>query len=217
MFTQTVITLPSGKTLTVNGTGAADNAPYVQSATWNGAAWNNAYAPTAAITSGGTLGFTLGTAANTSWATAASAAPPSYGGSLAAPAKPTIGAITAGVGTNLCVDVNQSATADGTAVQLWGCDGTAAQDWRVAADHTLRSLGKCLDVSNSGTADGTAVQLYGCNGTGAQQWTSGSNGSLVNPESGKCLDDPNSSTTNGARLQIYTCNASSAQKWGLPS
>ena len=45
MFTQAVVTLPSGNTLTINGNGAADNAPYVQSATWNGAAWNNAYAP----------------------------------------------------------------------------------------------------------------------------------------------------------------------------
>ncbi len=45
MFTQAVITLPSGKTLTINGNGAADNAPYVQSATWNGSAWNNALPP----------------------------------------------------------------------------------------------------------------------------------------------------------------------------
>ena len=80
LFTQIVLTLPSGNTLTVNGNGAADNAPYIQSATWNGAAWNNAYVPSGAITSGGTLNFTLGTAANTSWATAASAAPPSYAG-----------------------------------------------------------------------------------------------------------------------------------------
>ena len=80
LFTQIVLTLPSGNTLTVNGSGAADNAPYIQSATWNGAAWNNAYVPSGAITSGGTLNFTLGTAANTSWATAASAAPPSYAG-----------------------------------------------------------------------------------------------------------------------------------------
>ncbi|MHA6758501.1 lectin [Streptacidiphilus sp. PAMC 29251] len=80
MFTQAVITLPSGSTLTINGSGAADNAPYVQSASWNGAAWNNAYAPAGAISGGGTLGFTLGTTANTSWASAASAAPPSYAG-----------------------------------------------------------------------------------------------------------------------------------------
>jgi predicted alpha-1,2-mannosidase len=81
MFTQAQITLPSGNTLTVNGTNAADNAPYVQSATWNGSAWNNAYVPSGALTAGGTLGFTLGTSANTSWASAASAAPPSYAGS----------------------------------------------------------------------------------------------------------------------------------------
>ncbi|MFC1431994.1 lectin [Streptacidiphilus sp. N1-3] len=80
MFTQAVVTLPAGGTLTINGSGAADNAPYVQSATWNGAAWNNAYAPAGAISGGGTLGFTLGTTANTSWASAASAAPPSYPG-----------------------------------------------------------------------------------------------------------------------------------------
>lgn len=81
LFTQSVITLPSGHTLTVNGANAADNAPYVQSATWNGSSWNNAYVPTGALASGGTLGFTLGTSANTSWAASDSAAPPSYAGS----------------------------------------------------------------------------------------------------------------------------------------
>ncbi|MEC3997758.1 lectin [Actinacidiphila sp. DG2A-62] len=217
VFTQAVITLPSGKTLTINGNGAADNAPYVQSAAWNGGTWNNAYAPTAALTSGGTLDFTLGTAANTLWATGASSAPPSYGGSVTAPPKPRIGAITSGAGADLCVDVAQSGTSDGTAVQIWGCDSTYAQDWTVAGDQTLRSLGKCLDVSNSGTSDGTVVQLWGCNGTGAQKWTAGANGSLVNPQSGKCLDDPSASTANGARLQIYTCNGSAAQNWTLPA
>ncbi|HEV2633995.1 MAG TPA: lectin [Actinocrinis sp.] len=77
LFTQSVLTLPSGNTLTINGTNAADNAPYIQSATWNGAAWNDAYTPTAAITSGGTLTEVLGTSANTSWAAAANEAPPS--------------------------------------------------------------------------------------------------------------------------------------------
>ena len=80
-FTQVVIALPSGNTLTINAPAAADNAPYVQSATWNGAAWNNAYLPTSAITSGGTFAYTLGTSANTGWASGAGAAPPSYGGS----------------------------------------------------------------------------------------------------------------------------------------
>ncbi|MFJ6706437.1 MULTISPECIES: lectin [unclassified Streptomyces] len=216
LFTQAVITLPSGRTLTVNGNGAADNAPYVQSAAWNGSAWNNAYAPTSAITSGGTLDFTLGTGANTSWATAASAAPPSYAGDTTAPASPRIGPLTSAVASNLCVDDASSSTSDGTHVQIWGCNGTYAQDWIVAGDGTIRTLGKCLDADHSGTTNGTLIQLWTCNGSGAQQWTAGANGSLVNPESKLCLDDPNSSTANGTQLQLYTCNATAAQNWKLP-
>ncbi|MFD7880080.1 lectin [Streptomyces sp. NPDC059766] len=217
VFSQAVITLPSGATLTINGNGAADNAPYVQSATFNGAAWNNAYAPTSAITSGGTLSFTLGTAPNTAWAASASAAPPSYPGDTTAPARPRVGPVTSGVTATQCIDDANSGTADSTAIRLWTCNGTYAQDWNIAADGTLRTLGKCLDVTNSGTTNGTLVQLYTCNGTGAQKWTVGSDGSLKNTNSGLCLDDPNSSTTEGTRLQIYTCNGTAAQKWGLPA
>ncbi|MER8032591.1 lectin [Streptomyces bauhiniae] len=217
LFPQAQVTLPSGKTLTVNGSGAADNAPYVQSATFNGSAWNNAYAPTSALTSGGTLGFTLGTTANTGWASGTSAAPPSYPGDTSAPAKPRVGPVKSGVSSSLCVDDANSGTADHTAIQLWTCNGTYAQDWTVASDGTLRTLGKCLDVTNSGTTNGTLVQLYACNGTGAQKWTAGSDGSLKNANSGLCLDDPNSATAEGTRLQIYACNGSAAQKWTLPA
>ncbi|WP_405833849.1 lectin [Streptomyces sp. NBC_01176] len=217
LFTQAVVTLPSGGTLTVNGNGAADNAPYVQSATWNGTAWNNAFAPTTAITAGGTLNYTLGTSANTSWATAASAAPPSYAGDTAAPASPRIGPIASAVAANLCVDDASSSTTDGTHVQIWACNNTYAQDWIVAGDGTIRTLGKCLDADHSGTTNGTLVQLWTCNGSGAQQWTAGANGSLINPQSKLCLDDPNSTTTAGTQLQLYSCNASSAQNWKLPT
>ncbi|MGW1133588.1 lectin [Streptomyces griseoluteus] len=217
LFPQAQVTLPSGRTLTVNGSGAADNAPYVQSAAFNGSAWNNAYAPASALTSGGTLGFTLGTTANTAWAAGTSAAPPSYPGDTSAPARPRVGPVKSGVGSSLCVDDANSGTADHTAIQLWTCNGTYAQDWTVASDGTLRTLGKCLDVTNSGTANGTLVQLYACNGTGAQKWTAGSDGSLKNTNSGLCLDDPNSATAEGTRLQIYACNGSAAQKWTLPA
>ena len=88
LFPRVDITLPSGKTLTVKGDNAADNAPYVQSATWaagtggTAGAWNNAYVPTSALTGGGTLDFTLGTSApSTAWASSPAAAPPSYQGS----------------------------------------------------------------------------------------------------------------------------------------
>ena len=77
LFPKAVIQLPSGKTLTINGSGAANAAPYVQSATWNNASWNDAYVPTTAVSNGGTLSFKLGTTPNTSWASLPTDAPPS--------------------------------------------------------------------------------------------------------------------------------------------
>jgi predicted alpha-1,2-mannosidase len=213
-FTQVVIMLSTGNKLTINAPQAATDAPYVQSATWNGGSWNNAYLPPSAVSSGGTLALTLGTTANTSWATAASSAPPSYNGSGGSGAH---GApITSGV-AGKCVDVKQSGTANGTPVEIYGCNTTNAQKWTVPGDGTLTAFGKCLDVSNSGTADGSKVQLWDCNTSGAQKWTYNATAkSLTNPESGKCLDDPNGSTTDGTQLQIYTCNGSTAQQWTLP-
>ncbi|MGN5381698.1 glycoside hydrolase domain-containing protein [Streptomyces lasalocidi] len=98
LFTQAVITLPSGHTLTVDGNGAADNAPYVQSATWNGTAWNKAHAPDGALTAGGTLTYVLGTSADTSWASDSSAAPHSYPGSPSYTDVGTSGDAAAGLG-----------------------------------------------------------------------------------------------------------------------
>ncbi|WP_410586675.1 lectin [Amycolatopsis sp. lyj-23] len=205
LFTQALVTLPSGNTLTVNAPAAADNAPYVQSASWNGTAWNNAYAPTSALTSGGTLAFALGTSANTSWA--ASNPPPSYDGTL-----PHLGPLTSGI-AGKCADVATSGTADGTHVQLYTCNSSGAQKWFAGPGGTFQAQGGCLDVSNSGTANGTKVQLWQCNSSGAQTWQAGPGGALVNPQSGRCLDDPGSTTTDGTQLQIYDCNQSAAQRW----
>ncbi|MEV4635887.1 chitosanase [Actinoplanes sp. NPDC049548] len=116
-----------------------------------------------------------------------------------------------------CVDVAAAGTANGTAIQLYDCNGTNAQIWSVGnSDGSLRALNKCLDVTGASSANGTKIQLYDCNGTGAQKWTAGTNGTLVNSGSGKCLDVTGSSTANGTRLQIWTCGTGAGQKWTLP-
>ena len=125
-----------------------------------------------------------------------------------------VGAVT-GYGGK-CVDVAGAATANGTAVDLYDCNGTAAQSWTVGSDGTLKALGKCMDVTAAGTADGSTVQLYDCNGTNAQKWTA-SNGELVNTGSGKCLDATGNSSANGTRLQIWDCAGSANQLWTLPT
>jgi chitinase len=116
-----------------------------------------------------------------------------------------------------CVDVAAASSANGTAVQLYDCNGSTAQQWTVGSDGTIKALGKCMDLTSAGTANGTQVQLYDCNGTGAQKWQAGSGGTLVNPVSGKCLDATGPSSANGTRLQIWTCTAAANQQWKLPA
>ncbi|MHA6758880.1 ricin-type beta-trefoil lectin domain protein [Streptacidiphilus sp. PAMC 29251] len=116
-----------------------------------------------------------------------------------------------------CVDVNAASNANGTAVQLYDCNGTAAQSWTVGADGSIQALGKCMDVTAAGTANGTKVQLYDCNGSNAQKWTVGSNNTLVNTGSGRCLDATGPSSANGTRLQIWDCSGGANQQWHLPA
>jgi glucosylceramidase len=116
-----------------------------------------------------------------------------------------------------CVDVAGANSANGTAVQLYDCNGTAAQRWTVASDGSLQALGKCMDITAAGTANGTKIQLYDCNGTGAQKWQHQSNGTLLNPNSGRCLDATGPSSANGTRLQIWDCAGSANQQWNLPT
>ncbi|MEU7072356.1 ricin-type beta-trefoil lectin domain protein [Streptomyces narbonensis] len=113
-----------------------------------------------------------------------------------------------------CLDVAGAATADGTPVQLYTCNGTTAQRWTLAADGTVRALGKCLDVTGGATADGTKVQLHTCNGTGAQRWSyNATTHDIVNTAADKCLDVTGNTSTDGTRTQIWSCTGAANQKW----
>jgi chitinase len=139
----------------------------------------------------------------------------SGGGTTPPPSGGATGQIT-GLGGK-CVDVNAASTANGTAVQLYDCNGSAAQQWTVSTDSSIRSLGKCMDVTSAGTANGTKVQLFDCNGSAAQKWTKGAGNTLVNTGSGRCLDVTDNSTANLARLQIWDCFGGTNQQFHLPA
>ncbi|MFF1608956.1 ricin-type beta-trefoil lectin domain protein [Amycolatopsis sp. NPDC058278] len=116
-----------------------------------------------------------------------------------------------------CVDVAGASTTNGTAIQLYDCNGTNAQQWTVGSDGSLQALGKCLDVTSAGTANGTTIQLWDCNGSTAQKWTANAAKNLVGTGSGKCLDATGNSSANGTRLQIWTCASTANQQWTLPA
>ncbi|MFB7294155.1 glycoside hydrolase family 19 protein [Actinacidiphila glaucinigra] len=116
-----------------------------------------------------------------------------------------------------CVDVAGANNANGTAVQLYDCNGTGAQRWSNPGDGTLRALGKCLDVVDRSTADGAAVQLWDCSGSANQQWVVTAARDIVNPAANKCLDVRGNSSANATRLQIWTCTGGANQKWNAPA
>ncbi|BDI32634.1 alpha-1,2-mannosidase [Capsulimonas corticalis] len=84
LFPQTVIHLAGGD-VTINGGGAADNAPYIQSLTVNGQTSNSPWTRFANISNGATLNYTMGTNANTSWGASSSFAPPSNTDGMSTP------------------------------------------------------------------------------------------------------------------------------------
>ncbi|GAA4973591.1 ricin-type beta-trefoil lectin domain protein [Actinoplanes utahensis] len=113
-----------------------------------------------------------------------------------------------------CLDVDNAATADGTRIQLWTCNGSAAQQWS-RVESTFRALGKCLDVSGGGTANGTTVQLWTCNGSAAQTWQPQPGGSLLNPQSGKVLDAAGAATADGTQIHIWEYVGGANQHWTI--
>uniref|UniRef100_UPI0004C3C24F ricin-type beta-trefoil lectin domain protein n=1 Tax=Microbispora rosea TaxID=58117 RepID=UPI0004C3C24F len=67
---------------------------------------------------------------------------------------------------NKCLDVNGGATADGSTVIIWDCNGQNNQQWRLNSDGSITAVGanKCLDVYGNGTANGSKVIIWTCNG-----------------------------------------------------
>ena len=128
-----------------------------------------------------------------------------------------LGPVTSGI-AGKCLDDSTDSTVDGNHVQLWDCNGTAAQNWYWANGMVQLGgpAGKCLDVTGQGTANGTLVELWECNGGTNQQWVAQPDGSLKGVQSGLCLDDPKFSTTDGTQLEIWACNGGSNQKWTMP-
>ncbi|MFF9340575.1 RICIN domain-containing protein [Streptomyces sp. NPDC014773] len=143
----------------------------------------------------------------------------------AAAAEIPTGTVTvANAGNGKCLDARAAATADGTAVQQYGCNGTTAQQWTVTAtsDGHVRignrnDPAQVVDVTDVSTADNAPLQLWTYGGGLNQQWRAVDEGDgtfrFVNRNSGKCLDVPAASTADGVQLVQYTCNGTAAQRF----
>ncbi|MFJ5294849.1 ricin-type beta-trefoil lectin domain protein [Streptomyces sp. NPDC088348] len=119
-----------------------------------------------------------------------------------------------------CLDVQSAAKTDGTPVQVYTCNGSAAQAWQVYVDGNgshLRNVNsmKCLDVNGNAAVNGTKIQIWGCHSNPAQTWEYNlrATTSLKNVGTGKCLDLH--TFDKGLNAQLYTCNNTAAQQFDI--
>jgi Ricin-type beta-trefoil lectin domain len=114
-----------------------------------------------------------------------------------------------------CVDDFHSGTANRNKIDLYHCNGTAAQRWVFASNGELQVFGKCMDDPAFGLR-GTKLVLFTCNGGSNQRWTHKSDGTYVLAFRHLCLDVPGFKTTDGTPLEVWSCVGSANQRWSLP-
>jgi streptogrisin C len=70
------------------------------------------------------------------------------------------------------MDVAWASTANGTAIQIVGCNGNAAQQFVLSGAGDLVSVlaNKCVDIKDVNPASGAKLQLWDCAGTSNQKW-----------------------------------------------
>ncbi|HEX9338581.1 MAG TPA: RICIN domain-containing protein [Pseudonocardiaceae bacterium] len=125
-----------------------------------------------------------------------------------------------------CVDARAAATANGTAVQQFTCNGSTAQEWQFQTTsggffrvNNFNNVAEVWDVTGVSTANSALIQTWTYGGGNNQQWlpTQASNGSytFTSRNSNLCLDTPGASTADSVQLQQFTCNGTTAQSFNL--
>ena len=123
----------------------------------------------------------------------------------------------------LVLDARYAGTDNGTVVQTYTANDTAAQWWSVSHDSkgyiTLINVnsGKALDVKSGNASSGTKVQLHTPNGTNAQKWIAvpcGKAFALISALSiNLALDVESGEIANSTAVQIWNSNDTTAQHW----
>ncbi|MGW3290146.1 ThuA domain-containing protein [Streptomyces sp. NPDC001002] len=128
-------------------------------------------------------------------------------------------------GNSTCVDARAAATANGTAIQQYACNSTAAQQFQfVGTDsgyvriNARSNPAQVIDVAERSTADNAPLQLWAYSSGTNQQWQpvkeASGNYHFAARHSGKCLT-ASTAATNSVQLTQRTCDGSAAQSFQL--
>lgn len=137
------------------------------------------------------------------------------------------------VASGLALDVSGGLLIDGSSVQIWEANDTAAQKFLIVRRNGVTDLinngaytinsakaeNEVIDIAAASKEDKANVQIYTSNGSDAQKFiarkqTDGT-WTFINMNSGKVLDIDGDKKEDGTNVQQYTSNSSEAQKWRL--
>jgi hypothetical protein len=122
-----------------------------------------------------------------------------------------------GVHSGKCVDVKGANTADGTPIQLYRCDGTAAQQWKLEADGTPAGARHVHGRAVRQDGERLAPRPEHLPRRREPAWEKLPGGLLCNVHSGRCLGALGWRTADGFRLGIWDCTPHHTnQQWRGP-
>jgi hypothetical protein len=120
---------------------------------------------------------------------------------------------------NRCLDIPSAATAIGTKMQVFTCNGTSNQVWKFAADNTLRATvggqERCVEVPNSiiSPTSGTRLATDICNARDNQLFSLKS--MEIRGLGNLCVDVPSANFVAGQYVQLFECHNSANQQWSI--
>jgi hypothetical protein len=121
------------------------------------------------------------------------------------------------VGNNsgLCLSVTGASTTPGATADLYTCNGSVNENWKINSDGTItgNNSGLCLSTSGNNPTLKTTADINTCDGDSYENWTLASNGTIVNGASGLCLSVTGGAATNYSTADLYTCNGSASENW----
>ncbi|GIJ43799.1 alpha-galactosidase [Virgisporangium aliadipatigenens] len=117
--------------------------------------------------------------------------------------------------TGQCLDIHDNIVANGTAVEIFTCNGGANQRFNLTPSGELRAYDgtRCVDVDHGGTTGGTKVLLWDCHGGANQQFRLNADGTVTAVQSGLCLDVDGAKTAPGTGIIIWDCHGQPNQRW----
>ena len=130
---------------------------------------------------------------------------------------------------SLCLDDYRSSAANGNPIDLYTCNGTAAQAWTfqetqataggTEVGYLVSSNGRCANDAGYG-GRGAKVVLWACTGTSNEEWQywpSYREYSLYSGGRTVCLNDPAYSARPGTQQIVWTCQDTANEHYSLPS